>query len=83
MGKTKYLSVFEQGMVVGDRLASFCQILQRCWVFQAQLFPFCIKNCPPPNVHPANLTQLWELQHKQQQSYTRDKQTYSQVELLG
>ena len=25
-----------------------------------QQFPVCIKNGPPPNGHPANLTQLWE-----------------------
>ena len=34
--------------------------LQHCWVFQAQQFPVCIKNGPPPKGHPANLTQLWE-----------------------
>jgi hypothetical protein len=36
------------------------QELQRCWVFDAQKFPVCIKNGPPPKGHPANLTQLWE-----------------------
>jgi hypothetical protein len=35
---------------------SLCQELQRCWVFQPQQFPVCIKNGPP---HPDNLTQLW------------------------
>ena len=34
MGNTKYLSAFEQGMVVGARRTGFCQELQRCWVFQ-------------------------------------------------
>ena len=60
MGKTKYLSSFERGMVVGARLISLRQELQRCWVFHTQQFPVCIKNSPPPNGHPANLTQLWE-----------------------
>ena len=60
MGKTKYLSAFERGMVVGVRCTSLCQELQRCWVFHAQQLPVCIKNGPPPKGHPANLTQLWE-----------------------
>ena len=37
-----------------------CQELQRCWGFHAQQFPVCIKDSPPPNGHPANLTQLCE-----------------------
>ena len=60
MGKTKYLSVFERGMVVGARRTGLCQDLQRCWVFDAQQFPVCIKNDPTPKGHLANLTQLWE-----------------------
>ena len=60
MGKTKDLSAFERGMVVGARHTGLCQELQRCWVFQSQQFPLCIKNFPPPKGHPANLTQLWE-----------------------
>ena len=60
MGKTKDLSVFEWSMVVGAMCTSFCQELQRCWVFHTQQFPVCIKNGPPPKGHPANLTQLWE-----------------------
>ena len=60
MGKTKYLSAFERGMVVGARRTGLCQELQRCWVFHTQQFPVCIKNGPPPKGHPANLTQLWE-----------------------
>ena len=36
------------------------QELQCCWVFHAQQFPVCIKNCPPLKEHPANLTQPWE-----------------------
>ena len=60
MGKTKYLSAFEWGMVVGARCTGLCQELQRCWVFHDQPFPVCIKNGPPPKGHPANLTQLWE-----------------------
>ena len=60
MGKTEYLSAFEWGVVVGPRLTSLCQELQLCWVFHAQQFPVCIKNSPPPNVYPVNLTQLWE-----------------------
>ena len=54
MGKTKYLSVFERGMVVGARRTGLCQELQRCWVFHAQQFPVCIKNGPPSKEHPAN-----------------------------
>ena len=60
MGKTKYLSAFERGLVVGARHTGLCQKLQRCWVFYAQQFPVCIKNGPPPKGHPANLTQLCE-----------------------
>ena len=60
MGKTKYLSASERGMVVGFRRTSLCQELQCCCVFQAQQFPMCTKNGPPPKAHPANLTQLWE-----------------------
>jgi hypothetical protein len=48
MGKTKYLSAFERGMVVGARRTGLCQELQRCWVFHSQQFPVCIKNGPPP-----------------------------------
>jgi hypothetical protein len=60
MGKTKDLSAFEQGMVVGARLTGLSQELQHCWVFHAQQFPVCIKNGPPPKEHPATLTQLWD-----------------------
>ena len=60
MGKTKHLSGFELGMVVGARRTGLCLEPQRCWVFQAQQFLLRIKNCPPPKGHPANLTQLWE-----------------------
>ena len=60
MAKTKYLSAFEWGMVVGDRRTGLCQELQGCWVFHAQQFHVCINNGPPPKGHPANLTQLWE-----------------------
>ena len=60
MGKTKYWSAFERGMVEGARRTGFCQELQRCWVFYAQQFPVCIKIGPPPKGHTANLTQLWE-----------------------
>ena len=60
MVKTKDLSAFEQGMVVGPRRTGLCQELQRCWVFHTQQFPVCIKNDPPPKGHPANFTQLWE-----------------------
>jgi hypothetical protein len=60
MGKTKYQSAFEQGMVVGARRTGLCQELQRCWVFHTQQFPVSIKNGPLPKGHPVNLTQLWE-----------------------
>jgi hypothetical protein len=58
MGKRKYLSAFERGMVVGARSIGLFQELQRCWVFHS--FPVCIKNGPLPKGHPVNLTQLWE-----------------------
>ena len=61
MGKTKYLSAFEGGMVVGARRTGLCQELQRCWVFQAQQFPVCNKNGPTHKGHPTNLTQLKEV----------------------
>jgi hypothetical protein len=61
MGKIKYLSAFERGMVVGARRTGLYQELQLYWGFPAQQFPVCIKNSlPPPKGHPANLTQLWE-----------------------
>ena len=60
MGKTKGLSAFERGMALGGRSIVFCQELQRCWIFNAQQFPVCVNNSPPPKGHPANLTQLWE-----------------------
>jgi hypothetical protein len=60
MDKTKDLSAFERGMIVGARRTGLCQELQCCWVFHAQQFPVCIKNGPPPKGHPANLAQLWE-----------------------
>ena len=60
MDKTKYLSAFEQRMVVGAMHTDLCQELQRCWVFNAKKLPVCIKNGPPPKAHPGNLTQLWE-----------------------
>ena len=57
MGKTKYLSAFEQGMY--GTAVGLCQELQHCWVFQAQQFTVCIKNDPPPKRHPAMITKLW------------------------
>ena len=57
MGNTKYLSAFEQGMVVGARCTSLCKELQLGYT---QQFPLCIKNGPTPKGHPANMTQLWE-----------------------
>ena len=56
-GKTKYLSAFVWGMVVGDRSVKNCN---SAGFFHAQQFPLCIKNGPPPKGYPANLTQLWE-----------------------
>ena len=58
MGKTKDLSAFERGMVVGARHTGLGQ--ERCWGFHTQQFPVCIKNGPPVKGHPAILTQLWE-----------------------
>ena len=60
MRKPQNVSAFERGMVVGARRTGLCQEQQCCWVFQAQQFPACIKNGPPPKGHPANLTRLWE-----------------------
>ena len=58
MDKTKHVSAFELGLVVGA--TGLCQELQRCLVFHVQQFHVCIKNGPPPKRHPANLTQMWE-----------------------
>ena len=60
MGKTKDLSAFEWGMVVGARSTGLCAELQHCWVLHTKQCIVCIKNGPPPKGHPANLTQLWE-----------------------
>ena len=61
MGKTKYLSAFERGIMCMCAMhTDLCQELQRYRVFHAQQFPVCIKNGPPPKGHPVNLTQLWE-----------------------
>ena len=59
MGKSKYLSAFERGMVVGARRTGLCQELYRCWDFHSQQFPVYIE-CSTPKGHLANLTQLWE-----------------------
>jgi hypothetical protein len=60
MGKTKNVSAFEQGMLVGARHTSLCQELQPCWVFHAQQFPVSIESGPPTIGHPANSTLLRE-----------------------
>ena len=60
MGKTKDLCAFERGMVVGAERTGLCHDLQRCCVFHTQQFRVCLKNGPPTNGDPANLTQLWE-----------------------
>ena len=48
MSKTKVLSAFERGIVVGARRTGLCQELQHCWVFHAHV--------RPPKGRPANLT---------------------------
>ena len=59
MGKTKYLSAFEQGMVVGARRTNLSVSRTATLLgFYAQQFPVCIKNGPPQKGHPATLTQL-------------------------
>ena len=57
---TYVIAFFQQGMVVGAMLIGLCWELQRCWGFQAQQFPVCIENGPPPKGHPAYFTQPWE-----------------------
>jgi hypothetical protein len=64
MGKRKYWSAFERGMVVGARHTGLCQELQHCWVFHNQQFPVCIKSGPLPKGHPAtwhNCGEHWSL----------------------
>jgi hypothetical protein len=60
-GKTKDLSAFDRGMVVGARRTglsvSRSSTLLDC---SHNSFPVCIKNGPPPKGHAANLTQQWE-----------------------
>ena len=56
-GKTKDVSAFEWGIVVGARLTSLSVSII---FFHIQKFPVCIKNGPPPKGHQANITQLWE-----------------------
>ena len=59
MGKTKDLSAFEQGMLLGARF----ECVKNCnpaGFLHAHQLPVCIKNGPPPKGHPDNLTQLWE-----------------------
>ena len=60
MDKTKDLSAFERGIVVGASHTGLFQELQRCWVFHAQQCPVWMKNSPPLKGHPDNFTQLWE-----------------------
>jgi hypothetical protein len=60
MGKTKYLSAFELGMVGGARRTSLSVKNWSLGGFFTLKFPVCIKNGPPPKGHPANLTQLLE-----------------------
>jgi hypothetical protein len=61
LSKTKYLSAFERGMVVGNMRTSLCQELQYSCIFHAQQFPVCIEHGPQPKWLPTNLTQLWEV----------------------
>ena len=57
MGKTKYLSVFERGMVVGARRTGLSVSRTATLLrFSCLQFPVCIKNGPPSKGHPANLT---------------------------
>jgi hypothetical protein len=41
MGKTKDLSAFETGMVVGAKRTGLCKELQRCWVFHTTVSRVC------------------------------------------
>ena len=59
MGKTKYLSDIERGMVTGARRTGL-SVSRTATLLGSQQFPVCIKNGPPSKGHPANLTQLWE-----------------------
>uniref|UniRef100_A0AAZ3PD07 Rab-GAP TBC domain-containing protein n=1 Tax=Oncorhynchus tshawytscha TaxID=74940 RepID=A0AAZ3PD07_ONCTS len=54
MGKTKDLSAFEHGLVVGARRTGLCQELERCWVFHAQQFP-CLSTMHWSQHGPASL----------------------------
>ena len=37
LSKTKDLSAFERGMVVGSRRTDLCQEVQRCWVLHTKV----------------------------------------------
>jgi hypothetical protein len=54
-GKTKDVSAFEQGMVVGARHTGLCQELQRCWIIHTQQF-----QCVSRMVHdPKDIQTTW------------------------
>jgi hypothetical protein len=57
MGKTKYLSAFERGMVVDAEAPVCVKNGNAAGFFTVNSFP-CIMNGPLPEGHPANLTQL-------------------------
>jgi hypothetical protein len=62
MCKTKDLSAFGWGMVVGARLSGLSvsrTTMQLGFLRSTVVGPVCIKNGPPPKGYPANLTQLW------------------------
>ena len=57
MGKTKDLSAFEWGLVVGARRTGLS--VSRT-ATHTQQFLMCIKNGPPPKGHPADMT-VWSI----------------------
>ena len=58
MGKTKYLSVFERGMVVGARRTGLSVSTTALHLGFSR--SVCKNNGPSPKGHRDNLTQLWE-----------------------
>ena len=59
MGKTKDLSAFERGMVVGARHTGLSQELQRCWVFHTTVS--CVyQEWSTTQRTSSQLAQLWE-----------------------
>ena len=73
MSKTKDLSAFEWGMVVGAGAPVCVKNCNAAGLFHSQQYTVCIKNGPAPKGNSANLTQLWEALESTRASITVER----------